>query len=115
MENEMTDIQMTQKLNHDQTVDFIVANPHIRAYIVGEPGIGKSYLIKEIGRRTGLPTAYIDMPNLDLGDVAMPVIDHESRVTRYYPNARVSSYPQRVLMGATRCTTQSLSGNSLKR
>jgi hypothetical protein len=88
MENEMTDIQMTQKLNHDQVVDFIVANPHIRAYIVGEPGIGKSYLIKEIGRRTGLPTAYIDMPNLDLGDVAMPVIDHESRVTRYYPNAR---------------------------
>jgi hypothetical protein len=25
----MTDIQMTQKLNHDQTVDFIVANPRI--------------------------------------------------------------------------------------
>jgi hypothetical protein len=24
-------------------------------------------------------------------------------------------YPQRVLMGATRCTTQSLSGNSLRR
>jgi len=88
MENEMTDIQMTQKLNHDQVVDFIIANPRIRVYIVGEPGIGKSYLIKEIARRLGLPAAYIDMPNLDLGDVAMPVIDHESRVTRYYPNAR---------------------------
>jgi hypothetical protein len=88
MENGMTDIQMTQKLNHDQVVDFIVSNPKIRTYIVGEPGIGKSYLIKEVGRRTGLPTAYIDMLNLDLGDVAMPVIDHEHRVTRYYPNAR---------------------------
>ena len=83
-----TDIQMTQKLNHDQTVDFIEANPKVRVYVVGEPGIGKSYLIKELGRRLGLPMAYIDMPNLDLGDIAMPVIDHDAKVTRYYPNAR---------------------------
>lgn len=84
----MTNIHMTQKVNHDQAVDLIMANPKIRYFIQGEPGIGKSYLIKELARRLGLPAAYIDMPNLDLGDVAMPVIDHEHKVTRYYPNAR---------------------------
>ena len=84
----MTNIHMTQKVNHDQAVDLILANPTIRFFVQGEPGIGKSYLIKELGRRLGLPTAYIDMPNLDLGDIAMPVIDHEHKVTRYYPNAR---------------------------
>jgi len=84
----MTNIHMTQKVNHDQAVDLVIANPKIRYFIQGEPGIGKSYLIKELARRLGLPAAYIDMPNLDLGDVAMPVIDHEHKVTRYYPNAR---------------------------
>jgi len=84
----MSEVQIATKLNHEQIVNQILANPQIRYYIVGEPGIGKSAILKEIGRRTGLPTAYIDCPNLDLGDVAMPVIDHEAKVTRYYPNAR---------------------------
>jgi hypothetical protein len=36
----------------------------------------------------GYDHAYIDVPNLDLGDIAMPVIDHDTKTTRYYPNAR---------------------------
>ena len=81
-------VQMKTKLNHDQITKLIVNNPHVRFYITGEPGIGKSALIRMIQALTGYETAYVDVPTLDLGDVAMPVIDHESRTTRYYPNAR---------------------------
>jgi MoxR-like ATPase len=54
----------------------------------GEPGIGKSSLLKQVAEELGYDYAYIDVPNMDLGDIAMPVIDHETKTTRYYPNAR---------------------------
>lgn len=81
-------VSMTEKLTHSQIVDLIVANPDVRFFVCGEPGIGKSALLTMIIERTGYEPAYVDVPTLDLGDVAMPVIDHETRTTRYYPNAR---------------------------
>ena len=81
-------VNMTEKLNHGQIVDLIVANPDVRFFVSGEPGIGKSALLPMIVARTGYEPAYVDVPTLDLGDVAMPVLDHETRTTRYYPNAR---------------------------
>ena len=75
-------------VNHTQAAALILANPDVRYNLRGEPGVGKSMIAKEIARATGYPLSMIDVPNLDLGDVAMPVIDHESRTTRYYPNAR---------------------------
>jgi len=45
-------------------------------------------MLKAIAERLGYDHAYIDVPNMDLGDIAMPVIDHETRTTKYYPNAR---------------------------
>jgi len=54
----------------------------------GEPGIGKSSLIKALQAATGYEACYIDVPNMDLGDIAMPVVDHETKTTKYYPNAR---------------------------
>jgi hypothetical protein len=59
-----------------------------RFLLEGEPGIGKSSILKTIGELTGLPTVYVDVPNLDLGDIAMPVVDHQTRTTKYYPNSR---------------------------
>jgi hypothetical protein len=44
--------------------------------------------LESIANGLGYEYAYIDVPNMDLGDIAMPVIDHETRTTRYYPNAR---------------------------
>lgn len=73
----------------EQAANLILATPMNRYMLVGEPGIGKSSLLKYIASK--LPNhkaAYIDVPNMDLGDTAMPVIDHETRTTRYYPNAR---------------------------
>jgi hypothetical protein len=66
----------------------IVAVRKNRYMLMGEPGIGKSAIIKALEEATGYPSAYIDCPNLDIGDVAMPVINHETKTTGFYPNAR---------------------------
>ena len=57
----------------------------------GEPGIGKSSMLKEVARL--LPThtpKYIDCTLLDLGDFALPytVDENGMKVTRFAPNAR---------------------------
>ena len=75
-------------LNLEQAINFTVHNPSIRTLWQGEPGVGKSSGAEEIARRTGFPLAMVDVPNLDLGDVSMPVVDHTDCVMRYYPNAR---------------------------
>jgi hypothetical protein len=72
-----------------QAAQIILATPMNRYMLRGEPGIGKSSILGYLS--SALPDhlpAYIDVPNMDLGDIAMPVIDHENKVTRYYPNSR---------------------------
>jgi hypothetical protein len=57
----------------------------------GEPGIGKSAMLKVLGNRfEDHETAYIDCTLLDLGDFALPYTVEENgvRVTRFAPNAR---------------------------
>lgn len=41
--------------------------------IQGEPGIGKSAILKHLGETTNMPTRYVDCTLLDLGDLQMPV------------------------------------------
>ena len=55
----------------------------------GQPGIGKSSLLYTLQEH--FPNhflSYIDAANLDLGDIAMPVVDREELITEYAPNAR---------------------------
>lgn len=55
----------------------------------GSPGIGKSSILTTLARE--LPDyqmAYIDVANLDLGDLGMPVIDRDAMLTHYAPSAR---------------------------
>lgn len=81
---------ITRKLTLKQAADLIFAcGSGNTFFLVGEPGIGKTALPKSLEPRLPdhLP-AYLDCPNMDLGDIAMPVTDHETRTTRYYPNAR---------------------------
>lgn len=82
-------IKTNTSLTLEQAADLMLRTPENRYALVGEPGIGKSSLMKALVK--ALPDhehAMLDVPNLDLGDVAMPVIDHEDKVTRYYPNSR---------------------------
>ena len=85
----MSVISFGKEVSLKQAASVILATPMNRYFLQGEPGIGKSSLLKTLSQ--ALPNhevAYIDVPNMDLGDIAMPVIDHDAKVTRYYPNSR---------------------------
>ena len=84
----MAEVSFGKTITLKQAANLICSNPEIVFLLEGEPGIGKSSLLETIAARLGYAHAYIDVPNMDLGDIAMPVIDHESKTTRYYPNAR---------------------------
>lgn len=84
----MAEINFGGSVTLQQAAKLIATNPETRFMLRGEPGIGKSSLLKAVAGELGYDYAYIDVPNMDLGDVAMPVIDHDNKVTRYYPNAR---------------------------
>ena len=67
----------------------------------GEPGIGKSAMLKYVGAQ--LPdyeTAYIDCTLLDLGDFALPytVVENGVKVTRFAPNARFKAHADKPVL-----------------
>jgi hypothetical protein len=85
----MAEINFGKTVSLAQAANIILSTPMNRYFLRGEPGIGKSSLLKTLG--ASLPSheiAYIDVPNMDLGDIAMPVINHENKTTAYYPNSR---------------------------
>ena len=86
----MTTINFGSTVSLKQAATLIMTNPKVRFLVRGEPGIGKSTMLSFIADALSSThvAAYMDVPNMDLGDIAMPVIDHDARVTRYYPNAR---------------------------
>ena len=84
----MSEVNFGKTVTLKQAAQLIKSNPETRFLLQGEPGIGKSSLLESLAESLGYDHAYIDVPNMDLGDIAMPVIDHESKTTHYYPNAR---------------------------
>ena len=84
----MSEVKLGKTITLKQAANLIRTNPQTRFMLRGEPGIGKSSLLEAIAAPLGYDHAYIDVPNMDLGDIAMPVIDHDTKTTRYYPNAR---------------------------
>jgi hypothetical protein len=86
----MSVINFGSTVSLKQAATLIMTNPKVRFLVRGEPGIGKSTMLSMIAKKLASThvAAYMDVPNMDLGDIAMPVTDHEYKVTRYYPNAR---------------------------
>lgn len=84
----MSEVKFGKTITLKQAATLIKTNPTTRFLLQGEPGIGKSSLLEALAESLGYEYAYIDVPNMDLGDIAMPVIDHETKTTHYYPNAR---------------------------
>ena len=78
------------KVNHSQAANIIRTIGATNTLLLrGQPGIGKSDIFNSL--RPELPNhhfCYIDVANLDLGDLGMPVIDREDMVTNYAPNIR---------------------------
>ena len=85
----MAELNFGKTVTLKQACEIILATPMNRYLLQGEPGIGKSSLMKMLsGKLPDHEVAYIDVPNMDLGDIAMPVINHETKTTAYYPNAQ---------------------------
>ena len=85
----MAVINFGKTVSLKQAAAAIGAVPENVFELKGEPGIGKSQLLLTLARMyPDHNVAYIDVPNMDLGDIAMPVVDHETKTTRYYPNSR---------------------------
>lgn len=85
----MTTLNFGTTVTLKQAANLIASTPMNRYLLRGEPGIGKSSIMATL--QAMFPehgVAYIDVPNMDLGDIAMPVIDHDTKTTKYYPNAR---------------------------
>lgn len=85
----MSAINFGNTVTLKQAANIILQTPANRYLLQGEPGIGKSSLLKTLSE--ALPeheVSYIDVPNMDLGDIAMPVINHDTKTTSYYPNSR---------------------------
>jgi hypothetical protein len=58
-------------------------------FFEGEPGIGKTSIVKAFEREYGDTREYVifNAVNADLGDIAMPMPNRETGETEYYPNA----------------------------
>ena len=65
---------------------LIKATPNVRYMVRSEPGVGKTSILYALMKATGLDGTRVDCANLDIGDTGMPIIDHETMTTRYYPN-----------------------------
>lgn len=90
----MSTINFGSTITLKQAAQVISSCPNNRFFLQGEPGIGKSSIlpaiVKALSDITGLDyhPAYVDVSQLDLGDIGYPAMDHEARVARFYPNAR---------------------------
>lgn len=73
---------------------LIRVNPNKRYFLRGEPGIGKSSIMDYFERHygNGYVYVYFDCVNKDLGDIAMPSIDRDKKITEYCLNAIFQHY-----------------------
>ena len=55
-------------------------------HLVGEPGVGKTAMFEDIVAKTGYRGVFIDTPNTELGDLGIPMPNHETKTTAFYPN-----------------------------
>ena len=73
--------------NLQEVEDFIVACGNINpTMLMSEPGVGKTAMYKRIVERTGFRGVYMNVPELDLGDIGIPMPNHETKTTTLYPN-----------------------------
>jgi len=82
------EVRLTTQVSLAEAADLICAVGTVNTvHLMGEPGIGKTSMFEDIVVRTGLKGIYIDVPNVDLGDLGIPVPNHETKTVSLYPNA----------------------------
>ena len=81
------EINLSTQVSLSEAADLILAVGHENAvHMVGEPGIGKTATHDIIVEKSGFKGIYIDAPNVELGDLGIPVPNHETKTTHYYVN-----------------------------
>ena len=81
------EINLNSRVSLAEAADLIVSvGSENTCHLVGEPGIGKTATFEDIVSRTGFKGVYIDVPNVELGDLGIPVPNHDSKTTHFYPN-----------------------------
>lgn len=81
---------MQQMISLNQAENLIATvGKDVTVHLRGQPGIGKSSILQTLAKRFSdhLPV-YIDCADLDLGDLAMPAMNHNDKTTSFYPNER---------------------------
>jgi hypothetical protein len=80
-------VTLNKEVTLKEAEDFIVSCGNVVAtHLVGEPGVGKTSMFERIVERTGLKGIYIDTPNIELGELGIPMPDHQTKTTSLYPN-----------------------------
>ena len=81
---------MTLSITLNQAATLVASVGHNTTVLLrGQPGIGKSSMLRTLAAQfPDYDPCYIDVANLDLGDLGMPVIDKSEYVTNYAPSAR---------------------------
>lgn len=81
------EIRMNSEVSLQEAEELILAVGNENAiHLVGEPGIGKTAMYERLVARTGYRGVYIDTPNTELGDIGIPMPNHETKTTSLYPN-----------------------------
>ena len=81
------EVRMTTEVSLAEAEDAILAFGNQNAiHLVGEPGVGKTAMFERIVAKTGFRGVYIDTPNTELGDIGIPMPNHETKTTALYPN-----------------------------
>jgi hypothetical protein len=85
----MTTVNFGTAVSLDEAATLIQTCQGNRFFLRGEPGIGKSSIMGAFEKHFGdaYAYAYFDCAQKDLGDIAMPSLDRERKVTEYFPNA----------------------------
>jgi hypothetical protein len=81
------EIRLNSEVSLQEAEDTILEIGKTNAiHLVGEPGIGKTAMFHRLVERTGYRGVYIDTPNVELGELGIPMPDHATQTTTLYPN-----------------------------
>lgn len=81
------EVRLTTEVTLNEAEELILAIGNTNAvHLVGEPGVGKTAMFERLVDRTGYRGIYIDTPNTELGDIGIPMPNHETKTTALYPN-----------------------------
>jgi hypothetical protein len=83
----MSEILLSRNVTLKEAEDIVVTQgAGATFHLMGEPGVGKTSMFKNIVARTGFKGIYIDVPNVELGELGIPIPDHTTKTTKIYPN-----------------------------